>query len=217
MWLSASEQPAQHFHDRHRFTNLGLHSSRRSGLLVSLCSSDGSSSDVYHSTLTGDSSGPYLSLACHQGCYTTRHPSVYTNLPLGVAPAEIAQAIPIYPFLPGYAAVPSRFVLMLAEHGMTLLYALSSSPTALSPLSVHVHPTLLETEDSGDSFHGRHDHYWLHDDDEFYHYSRHRFVYTRAGTRLLLGAARDGAGQHSRLPKDRCMCGPVLARDNVCS
>ncbi|KAF0915881.1 hypothetical protein E2562_039494 [Oryza meyeriana var. granulata] len=35
---------------------------------------------------------------------------------------------------------------VLAEHGMTPLYGLSSTPTALPPLSVHVHPALLETE-----------------------------------------------------------------------
>ncbi|KAF0888447.1 hypothetical protein E2562_014258 [Oryza meyeriana var. granulata] len=65
---------------------------------------------------------------------------------LGVAPAEIVKAILIYLFLPGYAAVPSRFVPVLAEHGMTPLYALSSSPTALPPSSVHIHLALMETE-----------------------------------------------------------------------
>ncbi|KAF0909848.1 hypothetical protein E2562_000162, partial [Oryza meyeriana var. granulata] len=65
---------------------------------------------------------------------------------LGAALAEIAQAIPIYLFLPGYATVPSRFAPVLAEHSMTLLYAVSNSPMALPPPSVHVHPALLETE-----------------------------------------------------------------------
>ncbi|KAF0905423.1 hypothetical protein E2562_004399 [Oryza meyeriana var. granulata] len=63
---------------------------------------------------------------------------------LGAAPAEIGQAIPIYPFLPGYAAVPSRFMPVLAKHAMALLYALSSSPMALPLPSVHVPPALLE-------------------------------------------------------------------------
>ncbi|KAF0895969.1 hypothetical protein E2562_018042 [Oryza meyeriana var. granulata] len=44
-------------------------------------------------------------------------------------------------------------------------------------------------QDSGGSFHGRHHHYQLRDGDEFYHYSRRRFFYTRIGTGLRLGTA----------------------------
>ncbi|KAF0930333.1 hypothetical protein E2562_031995, partial [Oryza meyeriana var. granulata] len=71
-------------------------------------------------------------------------------------------------------------------------------------------------QDSGGSFHGRHPDYRLRDDNKFYHCSRHRFVYTRAGTGLCLGTTRDGAGQHSRLLEDHCTCGPVPAGDSIC-
>ncbi|KAF0904001.1 hypothetical protein E2562_030500 [Oryza meyeriana var. granulata] len=65
----------------------------------------------------------------------------------------------------------------------------------------------VPSQDFGGSFHGRHHHYRLRDGDKFYHYSGHRFVYTCASTGLRLGTAQDGAGQHSRLPEDRCTTG----------
>ncbi|KAF0926184.1 hypothetical protein E2562_022021 [Oryza meyeriana var. granulata] len=112
---------------------------------------------------------------------------------LGAIPAEITQAILIYLFLPGYAAVPSRFAPVLAEHGMTPLYA-----------------------DSGGSFHGCHPQHRFRNGDEFYHCSRHRFAYTHSGTGLHLGITQDGTGWHSRLLEDCCTCGPVPAGDGVC-
>ncbi|KAF0921545.1 hypothetical protein E2562_009286 [Oryza meyeriana var. granulata] len=130
----------------------------------------------------------------------------------------------------------------MAEHDMTPLYALSSSPTTRPPPLVHVHPALLEievapslasdasapafgsgstlaaalTHDFGGSFHDHHHLYRLRDGDEFHHCSRHRFVYTRASNGFRLGTVRDGAGQHSRLPKDYYMRGSVPSRDGVC-
>ncbi|KAF0899662.1 hypothetical protein E2562_021361 [Oryza meyeriana var. granulata] len=66
-----------------------------------------------------------------------------------------------------------------------------------------MHYLLGYFQDFGASFHGHHHHYRFCDGDELYHRSRHRLVYTSTGTELRPGIARDGAGQHSRLPEDR--------------